>query len=252
MMTRQKRVVWTDAEIAKVADSIAAKRAADPVESFSTLLLHAQHEVLPADRRRPIANIGRLPKEFFDRIEAKMKTGPPAPPPEVIEVPVVLEQPAAPPDPMEVLRSLPIEIVIGHCVSRLSGQFEALLQLLAKGGTVSNVGPSVPLPFQTEARPPKARKLRIAVVGLLPDQQQAVRNRLNGDVDLYFSKDRSDTGIPPSADAVIVQRHTRHADYHKAIAEKGRDRVAFVSGGISAVVAKVKEFTAQHQPGGHA
>lgn len=156
----------------------------------------------------------------------------PVPVTEVVYVPV--------PTPLN-LSTIPTHELLAAAILRILCPTQSLLQ-----APVTTDTPSYPEPVDrstTYPLIPKPRIPKFGVVGLMKDQFNHLKARVNQSVVnlVWIDKDHGNNKFPESLDYVIVQKHSSHNHYHNAKNVVGSDRVIFVDGGITQCADKLKE-----------
>jgi len=218
---------WSDEEIDSIISEFVLQRSVNPLEDSYTLFSSAIRKVLPQNRQ--------FNKKFTPELKSKI---------EVawnefinsmsVEIPVIVEKEAEPRefDYQKEIERLPIDILmevtgrkIGNILHGFSN-FKYISQMADKPKVVDET---------------KEFKVRVAIIGLLPDQQNAVSSTYQGDLKLMFiNKEKANYAIPCTVDWIIVQHHIAHAWWDNAQAKVGHDRTLFASGGISSVLEQLK------------
>jgi hypothetical protein len=224
------RIYWTEAETAQVVEEAARTWLRDPLMNITPVLQRAQL-VLPPERRRPWHTV-QVKDPVVQAIRAKVNelttnltpSTPPPPPPTIDEI----------------LKTASFEQLVQTFFDKLE---ETVLHRLTPLTVPGIVASRVEAPLHISNGRPLKKRLRIGVIGLLPDQQEAVRNRINGNAELVFlRKDAYPNNVPPKLDACIVHRHTRHYWWEWARTHYPPNRVAFLDGGISKVTEQIREW----------
>lgn len=156
---------------------------------------------------------------------------------EVIYIPV--------PTPLD-LNTIPTHELLAAAILRILCPTQSLLQAAVTTNTPSYPEPvdrSTTYPLIPNPLIPKPRIPKFGVVGLMKDQFNHLKARVNQSVVnlVWIDKDQGNNNFPPHLDYVIVQRHTSHNHYNNARAQFGNDRVIFVDGGITQCTDKIKE-----------
>ena len=219
---------WTAEERTRIVSEFVLSRIENPLEDTRKLFRKAVHKNTAQVGGRPTIGssirdeIYNQWKDLIDNFK--------------VEVPLVIERtlPPPPPDVQAVLDTVGLPVLFAAVGKRIG-------EALEKGAFPSWV-----------TAPPKAkyvqpvettRKTRVAIVGLLADQQHAVRDSFGGDLELIFvDKERSAKSIPCTTDYAVVQRHTPHSWFKAAQDAVGHENVRFASGGISSVLAHLKDI----------
>lgn len=238
------------------------------------VFLQAEIDTLPPHRRRqkPPGLYRRSLRQAFvagrksrqQLMEASGQTaggpdqnGPVMPPepvpvavPKVPELPAVQEPGDPPlPDPLTGLRNLPTADLLEELVQRLLREVDARLERFAEQlrGAAPPARPAVPAPLRQESPvPARIRHPRIAVVGLLADQFEHVRQKVRSlPFELvYVAHDRASRSFP-GCHYIVASRHITHNWETSAIQTVGREHYAFAPGGVTAVVQAVYDFHAR-------
>lgn len=242
---RKSKVSWSPDEEALVVNEVADLRILDPSPHLIQLINKAQEKVLPPHRQRAVSAINAFPG-LVERITAKVVELTSSTPEIVrVEVPQVpKEVPLA-----EVLAGVSLAQLVTLIAERFESRFDRIESLLSRGAVEAPSKPAqvhrphVPV---TEAEPRK-RKVRIAVIGLLPSQFTTVQERSRtADVDLsYVNRDQSATAVPVSTDYVIVSKWVSHRWWEAARKQLPTDRVFFIDGGITQIIQKVFDLNAR-------
>jgi hypothetical protein len=224
-------------------------------EDIQVPLLHlAQQaqEVLATNRHRALNTISMLPDDFASRVKVKFDSIlkakidaarlPAETKIQVITVPVEIVRE---PDPGHVLRHTATNVVLAEAIGRILERLPAREQQQNNGnGTPPNV-PHIPRPVRldpTSPAVPQRATPRSAVVGLLKDQFEHVRQKVQGQaVELLFiDKEQSNTRIP-NVDALICERHIDHRWTENGKAALGNDRVLW-SEGVTTTVQRIYDY----------
>jgi hypothetical protein len=218
---------WSDEEIDSIIAEFVLQRSVNPFEDSYTLFSSAIRKALPQNRQ--------LNKKFTSELKSKIEVAwNEFINSMVVEIPVVVEKEAEPKefDYQKEIERLPIDVLmevtgrkIGNILQGFSN-FKHISQMADKPKVVEGT---------------KEFKVRVAIIGLLPDQQNSLSSLYQGNLKLLFiNKENADRQIPCTVDWIIVQRHTVHAWYHNAQAKVGHARTLFASGGISSVLDQLK------------
>ena len=244
-MPRKQMVIWTPEDKQKIVDRTVQLRLENIQCSLMVLVNEAMVAVLPKDRHRVIKQIKHCP-DIVKAIETKIQEMVTAPEPEV--PPFTIDQ--TKPDPVETVRCVDTKTLLMETMSRvfdILSNHNVLITPLAPGSTVQQAkGPS----YSITSAPKfvKKPKTRITIVGLLADQEQAVKSKVLGHpkfgeiVALTFLNKDYRPQVPLSTDFGIVQKHTSHKWWDKFKSVMPAERVFFVDGGVTGVVEKVMEI----------
>jgi hypothetical protein len=104
----------------------------------------------------------------------------------------------------------------------------------------------VAVPVAAASPPPPAPaappKVKIAIIGPLPDQFKHIKSRVNGQASLIFVEKEKHGQPLPDADWYITTHHTKHIWDERVKSLAGRDRLIHLNtGGIKSVVFAVSE-----------
>lgn len=241
MLVRKERVIWTSEEIGKVAAIVARLRISDPTAQLHTLITKAV-EQLPAHRRRVVNTSKSVPKvvreisRHLQIIWANAEKGslPPLPPP---------SPPPPPPTTEQVLESVPTEKLFSVVLGRVFG----VLNVMQKQQTsVEEYVKRLVLQITTPAEKNgavltvKTIKPRIAVVGLLGEQQQKVGAAVGHKVDLRFMTSDQRPAFPDVDHIILMCKFIPHA--WDIVAVSTRVRVHRHRGGISELINLLHEI----------
>jgi hypothetical protein len=91
--------------------------------------------------------------------------------------------------------------------------------------------------------------IRVTIVGLKPNQAQAVQRQFGGAVRFHFlPADRSDTRLPSGTDWAIVTRFAGHRWSWAALDQLPRQRVSYCAGGVLSVIQNVAHALQHLEP----
>lgn len=107
-----------------------------------------------------------------------------------------------------------------------------------------------------ETRPPasqpKPEAMRVCVIGLLPDQQRVVLDKVAGISRplkiTFLEANNQGRELPHILDYIICARFIHHAWYEKAKAAMPKDTVFFIDGGVGEVIQKIYDLSARQTP----
>ncbi len=198
-----------------------------PLEDPVTLFRESVKKVDPNYGKTPT----KIPIEIQKRIEERWELFINS---LTVEIPIIVEKTIEKDFDWErELERIPIETLL-EITGRKIGQ---VLQGFANFKQISNLA-NIPKPVVDE----KERKIRVAVIGLLPQQQQNLQMIYQGDMKLLFvDKETADKDIPCTVDRVIVHKHIDHCWYDSAQKKVGSGRTLFASGGLSMILEKLAE-----------
>ena len=247
------RIHWTEDENRLVANRTAELRLLHPKPMLHRVVEMAQ-EVLPEHRRRKFNSPDNLGREFMEMLEGRLvlmvrpqQVVKPAEP-VVTTIPIEIET-VRDPDPQLFLRGLPDYLIVGEAIMRIfSRQDRPLVPLMEMPPIpptfISRPGATVP----DRDAVARERLPRVAIVGLLKDQFQAVEDKLREkEVELrYVDASSRQTDIPPADAVVILVSKVGHHWSSKAITQAGRDRVMYADG-VTTVVQRVLDFLSRRR-----
>lgn len=234
-----KLVRWNQEEVELVANQAARLRVENlmgELEAFRQAQL-----VLPDHRRRKLTGLTNLVPahmELFhervdalrrERDEAELRAAAPLPQPEPQQQPS-----AVGPLPLDTALELLLTVVaqkIGLVIKQQLAQ--AITELLPPELVPAQIERTVSKPHST----PKARLL---IVGLLPAQQELVRQRYSKHLDMRFVSSQETpqqiTARVGDVDKVLLMTNfINHSHQNTAIQLKGREHVLPVAGGMSSL-----------------
>lgn len=241
-IARRAQIRWHDEETTKLADRLVGYVLENPGVALGAETLMKVQDCLPPDRRRKIASLTQiLPVQaaLRERLmvmdkQAKRVVEPTEPEIVEIEVPQAL-------DPGDIPTEVLLHELMDRSITAINALSASISMPPARSAYIST-GKPLTAPEQKPLQTLR-KKLRIAVVGLLPDQRTAVLSRINGDADLHFiDSDQSRTEFPQNIEVAVISRFCGHRWYTQARAKLGNNRVKFVGGGIDGVVNAVREF----------
>lgn len=229
-------IIWDEFERAKLIDQVYVMRQNYPNETLMSLCNRALAQ-WPADRRRLITAAGQI--EFVaealarryaaERDElAKLR---------LVKIPeaekIFVHTPK-----QEVLDELTLTELAVHFIGRLSEAIDAASataklnhDLLQKLVSKSFVVPANAMP--------KDRKPVFACIGLLPIQQNEVRNRFEEKATLHFREgDELNRGLPVADKYFLLTKFISHGWQHQI---KDRSKLMLVSGGMTTLLAEIEE-----------
>lgn len=265
-MTKLTMIRWTPEERAAVITSAIELRRRDYRLSDLQLLKRAQ-AALPEERRRSFKAVSWVQERWFRPAVAEGLERTPAPAP-APKTPIHVTE-AAPPSPVtdastattaDPLAHLDNErlvaILLARVVAdreadadvtselmqefaridaRLDGVIDALHQLRTLLGHLPGPKPpATPEPEVTVAEhqksPAAPRKPKVAIVGVLPAQAEAIRLSLGKMIDVrtFLNTGQASAVGFGHYDAVIFSRHAGHAEYNKARETLGTTKVSRV------------------------
>jgi hypothetical protein len=217
------RAGWSDDQLNSIATEFVLLRMDQPLADAHELLQTAVNKALPPAEVRPV----RMTSGLIDAVTKAWQTLND----NTVEVPIVVERQVPPPP-------------FNYRVELSKIPFEDLLQVFGArmGAIIDHMGTSRAV-IESYAKPKvveptRPRKPRVAIIGLLSDQQQAISASAEaGDFDLRFiNKERANQSINSAVDWIVVQKHTAHGWWNSARDKIGADRVLFAAGGISSVL----------------
>jgi hypothetical protein len=187
------KIFWTDDEVDTIAQQVALLRLdSNYLNSTLTQLVAAARQVLPEDRRRPLASYGQVAKDFEGRVAAHLKNLMNRPPEVKIverEVPKVEYVETDPADAM-------CEVTAGTLLDELLRRLEALLMSFIQG--------------KGNGRPVEIRIDRMAsAFGLSRDQIELQLIRLRRDGLITYRK-RPDLWMVYEVQPLAVPLRTSH------------------------------------------
>lgn len=244
------KIRWNSDNIETIADSMFLVWLERPFESVLAIYTEALKSV-PEDIRRPLQSVSMttapdLVRAFYKRVQEFIVSKRPEPVPTEAPLPQIIEVEGkpVPVTPFQALSQIDTKYLIAELFDRL--QRNATVPL----PTASPVAPqsATPLPVVIkEPEPPKPKKTKIAIIGLLADQFAHVRDRVNGNAELVFldkDKSRPVDSVPISCNYVIVLK-ADHSVSEVAKQKFGPDRVFFVDGGVTAVTQKCLDLASR-------
>jgi hypothetical protein len=159
-------------------------------------------------------------------------------------------------DPARVIRAMSIGDLIGKAIDRIYEDFKkqgfgtgALMTALT--ASLSKTGMTyTPPPPVAPVEPPREKKAKVLVIGLLGNQTQDVTEKVRHlPVEVrYLGADAVGRDIPPSAEFIILEKHISHKWYGKAQASMPSDRMFFVHG-TTGVVQKLHDVASRQGSG---
>ena len=258
-MSKEKSIVWADNENHQIMNSLLLLRLKYPQETLRELFMKAQ-DVLPEHRRRELPTINAwkwLPnfkehwKMFVQRTEDLLKD-----PSQLatvvdkvdsVEMYSVQIRETVEPSLAEIIRRVPlVDLIQAAFAKSEQDTTDRIAREMSRFFAAFQDSRSVPKPV-VEVRPVKPKKLRIAILGPLPDQFRHIEEKVGDKADLIFlDKDAKRSSTPPMIDHLIGTRHIHHSDESQAknMLEEG-DRYHYVDGGIKSVVQKVLDICAR-------
>lgn len=239
---RKPIVRWTDEEQQAVIKASIDLRIMHPEPSLLTVVCMAQDQVLPENRRRALATIGAIPEVVAGVRDGLLESCTSSSPIVEIEVPRVEYRD----EPGEVAaRRLTVSELLVEGARRLAAALEAKAVPPSVEGLhfVTKLGS----PHAPPAGSEKSNRAVVAVVGLLPGQQNDVREKAKGltKLDIVFVDKNRQSRIPTRVQYCIVQKHTGHRWYDKAQAQLGGRNVFFEPGGETGVLRKLAEINSR-------
>lgn len=245
--TRRKRRVWSDEEESLLAQRSATLRQEKITPSLTELVNEAINDVLPVERRRKLNSVMNAPK-LLRKIEMIFAEKVTAPIERVVEKPIYV-------------RCVDDEIRASvDDLWRMQSEIRTMLKevhnkvhFAPANGSVSD---RVPVPAIRPTGNPMEIDLKIGVYGLMSQQQQAVREKLelrNIYIrDLYFYASDSDkTMKPPKPDSFKVFVCTKFINHPQVyqIERQLADRKAlgYINGGVESTVDAIVEAVQRFQ-----
>lgn len=215
-----------------------------PEPSLLTIVCMAQEQVLPENRRRALATISAVPAIVAGIKEGLLESCTSSSPLVEIEVPRVEYRQE--PGELAARRLSNTELYV-EVARRLASAFEAKTQptpMIVPESVAKAVFP------RSEGVEPVAdtpRRAVVAVVGLLPAQQNEVREKAKGftNLDVVFLAKSQRPKIPLRVQYCIVQRHNGHRWFDKAQAQLGNKNVFFEPGGETGILRKLANLNSQ-------
>jgi len=217
------RSSWSDDQLNSIATEFVLLRMDQPLADTHELLQTAVNKALPPTEVRPV----RLTSGLIAMVNKTWQVLND----NTVEVPVIVERQVPPPpfDYRAELSKIPFEDLLQVFGARMGaiidhmGMSRAVIESYAKPKIVE---------------PARPRKPRVAIIGLLSDQQQAIAVSVEAAAfDLRFiDKERANRAINTAVDWIVVQKHTAHGWWNSARDKIGADRVLFAAGGISSVL----------------
>lgn len=246
-----KRVTWTPDEVSALAAETVRIRIKDPRDALLKIVALAQETALPEESRRSIPSINQAGKAFLTRFDElyRHEIGRHAedfvPPIQPVAVPEKygLEQALDEATPDQLLTALARRFT-AHMVRQLAPTIsEAVADLIT---SPTRERPSVPRGMFEPEVDTKVSSKRILVIGLLPNQESAVKEATKSlNVTLRFVEATRRPEINGIVDYIVVARHTSHSWFETAQKAVGASRVAFSNGGVSTVIAKIYDINSR-------
>ena len=223
-----KRNPWLPDTSREIAEEFMVLRLTKPLEDTVTLFRESVKKVDPNYGKIPT----KIPIDIQKRIEERWESFINS---LTVEIPIIIEKTIEKDfDWEQELERLPIETLL-EITGRKIGQ---VLQGFANFRQISNFA-NIPKPVVEE----KETKIRVAIIGLLPQQQQNLQMIYQGDMKLFFvDKERANKDIACTVDWIIVHKHIDHCWYDSAQKKVGSGRTLFASGGLSTILEKLAEI----------
>jgi hypothetical protein len=223
-----KRNPWSPETSREIAEEFIVLRLTRPLEDTVTLFRESVKKVDPNYGKIPTKIPIEIQQKIDERWEFFINSL-------TVEIPIIVEKTIEKDFDWErELERLPIETLL-EITGRKIGQ---VLQGFANFKQISNFA-NIPKPVSEE----KEIKIRVAIIGLLPQQQNNLRAIYQGDLKLLFvDKERADKDIPCTVDWIIAHRHIDHCWYANAQKKVGSGRTLFSDGGLSTVLEKLAEI----------
>lgn len=220
------RIRWTEAEINQLAD-LAASIRIDRMKSEIDAIREAQL-ALPAERRRKILGLTNLNDDLVTKFRQRVK--------EIREVEEEVKQVELSPPPQQQERS--IDQLISEIASRVA---EAIVNAVRdKMSTAFDEVAASGAMGLTAAQQRKAEeaKQKLLIVGLLPAQAEIIKQKFARKYDLKFVSSQESAQMVSSragdvSKIVLMTSFISHSHQQSAVANKGRDGVALVEGGVA-------------------
>lgn len=239
---KQKRVYWDDTDKQVLIDEAFKIRTLDPGESLSSALKKAM-SFLPQEKKRTIVSLKQVEwftrgiKEKYDELN---KTGTP----QIITV----KEPQK--DPSDIVKEMGVQDLYRHIPADKMLQL-MMIHITSKFGEIADSIKSIelslmematrptqqtPKPASKPVIPANPTKQVITIIGVLPDQENRVRELLiNKPIKVHFINSGRDNGVPiPASDCIfLMTRFTSHCTQIKA--KNSGAKVVFVDGGMSSL-----------------
>lgn len=250
---RKNIVRWKDEEQQAVIKAAVDLRIMHPEPSLLTVVCMAQDQVLPENRRRALATIGAIPEVVAGVRDGLLESCTSSSPIVEVEVPRVEYRT----EPGEVAaRRLTLSELLVEGARRLAAGFEVgqlgkIISVPPAGfsftATSAAAHPGEGAPEAQPVQAEKPQRVVVAVVGLLPNQQQEVLEKAKGltNLEIVFAAKSQRPRIPTRVQYCIVQKHSGHRWYDKAQAQLGSRRVFFEPGGETGVLRKLADINSR-------
>ena len=223
------KIFWTDDEVSKLVDILVPMRMNDPSPPLLTLLKRAQQQ-LPENRRRHLRTVTGLANlvhgleiRLNDLKELAVKGNQPAPPPPKV------------PTEEEVLANVSIDKLVSCAVKKfqqgmndIQENFERMaIRLLS----------SNPFSANHSSNGHVVKRTKVAIVGLLGNQKNAVQEAIGNSLDLRFiPKEQKHPSFPQVDRVFLCVDFLDHGWENAAMSKFGREKVYRHKGGISGLI----------------
>lgn len=251
------RVFWDVFEVAKIADRFFELYCAEPFEPLMTLVNRAQVDVLPVDRRRKCPSIKSFGLELCKKLgekkaevkrRLKQQAIPAAPAPEA--EPLVIEVPAETPpvDKKKIVDEMTPGELIGAVVDRMGPSLTAVIAAISQKPiphAFHSAPPAVHVPKLEIVHPPCEKRKRIIVVGLFPESERFVKDKISGFGNISVSFVDSNTKLIPHKicdHVVLMRRIVSHSQREQSVALHGKGRICYVEGGQVELLKKLADL----------
>ena len=257
------RIFWDQFEVAKIADRFFELYCAEPFEPVMALVNRAQADVLAPDRRRKCPSIKSFGLELCKKlgekkaeIKRRLKQNVPAVPVPVEAEPLVIEVPAeAPPiDKKKIVDEMTPGELIGAVVDRMGPSLAAIIAAISQKPipqslhAFQSVPPAAHVPKLDSAHPPCEKRKRVIVVGLFPESERFVKEKISGFGNIAVSFVDSNTRMIPHKicdHVVLMRRIVSHSQREQSVALHGKDRICYVEGGQVELLKKLADLNAK-------
>lgn len=146
------------------------------------------------------------------------------------------EEPKKPETKLPTLGEM-IDKIISQIVVEITEKIETLATALR-----SHIleGKTIPFEELRVSEEPSKKLVKIALFGLLPNQQNELNDEFKGLVRLSYPKVRDFSKISP--DYIILSRFNNHSIIDQSRRRLGRDKVFYLDGGVQSIKDKIMEL----------
>jgi hypothetical protein len=251
-VTPSTRVSWSDYEENQIGKQFIEERKMDPFAAPHELIMVAMRKVLEPHRHRNINTLQACPSLrvkignlWLDAMAAQ------CPEPHIVHV-----ETQSPPDYIDILHRCDLPSLFALVVAKLQeqmGSLKPLLTMLTPPGAPPAGAPLQAPVSLLSAASAKPRRTRVLIVGPLNAQfreieAKAAEAQLPVEL-LWLDKDKSNNGVPVSADYVVATSFINHSLNEALKKQLPKGKYFFLNGdGITGVVNKLRDIGALLPP----